>query len=46
MKIFNIFRFLFEQPDTPNYYFDDTLSDSEKLNKDWEMIGNDFNKII
>ena len=30
----------------PEYYFDDSLSDREKLNKDWEMIGNDFKKII
>lgn len=30
----------------PNYYFDNSLSDEEKLREDWNMIGNDWNKVI
>lgn len=26
----------------PEYYFDETLTEEEKLEKDWEMIAKDF----
>lgn len=28
----------------PDYYTDDTLSDQEKLEKDWEIIGFQFER--
>jgi len=46
MKYLNIFFSWFKPNIVPNYYFDNSLSDDKKIKKDWEMIGNDFNKAI
>ena len=42
----DIFGNLFKQPEVPSYYFDNTLSDAEKFEKDWETISNDFKNTI
>jgi len=46
MKYLNIFLSWITPASVPNYYFDNSLSDEEKLREDWNMIGNDWNKVI
>lgn len=39
-------NFLLRKRGIPKYYFDNTISDKEKLEKDWEMIGKGFENIL